>query len=55
LGEGVFSWFQSARQQMSMGDCFMNIRTARKVEEELNYLPDNPVKRGLAKEPGDWP
>jgi len=33
----------------------MNIWTAKKVEEELNYLPNNPVKPGLVKEPGDWP
>ena len=32
----------------------MNIWTAKKVEEELNYLPNNPVKPGLVKEPGDW-
>jgi hypothetical protein len=29
--------------------------TARKAEEKLNYLHNNPVKRGLVKEPGDWP
>ena len=29
--------------------------TARKLEEKLNYLPNNPVKRGLVKEPGDGP
>jgi hypothetical protein len=33
----------------------MNIWTARKLEEKLNCLPNNPVKRGLVKEPGDWP
>jgi hypothetical protein len=35
----------------------MNIRTTTKVEEELNYLPNNLVKRGLVKEPGarPWP
>jgi putative transposase len=25
------------------------------VEEKLNYMHNNPVKRGLVKEPGDWP
>jgi len=33
----------------------MNTWTAKRVEEVLNYLPNNPVKRGLVKEPGDWP
>jgi len=33
----------------------MNIWTAKKVEEKLNYMHNNPVKRGLVKEPGDWP
>jgi putative transposase len=32
----------------------MNIWTAKKVEEKLNYMHNNPVKRGLVKEPGDW-
>ena len=27
----------------------MNIWTARKLEEKLNYLPNHPVKRGLVK------
>jgi len=29
--------------------------TARQAEEKLNYLHNNPMKRGLVKEPGDWP
>jgi len=29
--------------------------TARKAEEKLNDLYNNLVKRGLVKEPGDWP
>jgi len=33
----------------------MNIWTAKKVEEKLSYMHNNPVKRGLVKEPGDWP
>ena len=33
----------------------MNIWTAKKVQEKLNYMHNNPVKRGLVKEPGDWP
>jgi len=32
----------------------MNIWTAKKVQEKLNYMYNNPVKRGLVKEPGDW-
>ena len=35
--------------------CDLNIWTARKLEEKLNYLQNHPVKRGLVKEPGDWP
>jgi putative transposase len=35
--------------------CDMNIWTAKKVEEKLNYMHNNPVKQGLVKEPGDWP
>ena len=32
----------------------MNIWTPRKVREKLNYMHNNPVKRGLVKAPGDW-
>jgi REP element-mobilizing transposase RayT len=32
----------------------MNIWTAKKREEKLNYMHNNPVKRGLVKQPGDW-
>jgi putative transposase len=32
----------------------MNIWTAKKRDEKLNYMHNNPVKRGLVKEPGDW-
>ena len=32
----------------------MNIWTAKKVGEKLNYMHNNPVKRGLVREPGDW-
>jgi putative transposase len=32
----------------------MNIWTAKKVEEKLSYMHNNPVKRGLVKAPGDW-
>jgi hypothetical protein len=33
----------------------MNIWTLKKRDEKLNYMHDNPVKRGLVKQPGDWP
>jgi putative transposase len=33
----------------------MNIWGPKKREEKLNYMHDNPVKRGLVKQPGDWP
>jgi putative transposase len=33
----------------------MNIWTPKKRDEKLNYMHNNPVKRGLVKEPGDWP
>jgi REP element-mobilizing transposase RayT len=33
----------------------MNIWTPKKQDEELNYMHNNPVKRGLVKQPGDWP
>jgi len=33
----------------------MNIWTAKKREEKLNYMHNNPVKRGLVRQPGDWP
>jgi len=33
----------------------MNIWTPKKRDEKLNYMHNNPVKRGLAKQPGDWP
>ena len=33
----------------------MNIWTEKKKLEKLNYMHQNPVKRGLVKEPGDWP
>jgi putative transposase len=33
----------------------MNIWTAKKRQEKLNYMHNNPVKRGLVKQPGDWP
>jgi hypothetical protein len=26
-----------------------------KLREKLNYMHNNPVKRGLIKSPGDWP
>jgi hypothetical protein len=32
-----------------------NVYTENKCREKLNYLHNNPVKRGRAKEPGDWP
>ena len=27
----------------------------KKRREKLNYMHNNPVKRGLVKQPGDWP
>jgi hypothetical protein len=33
----------------------LNIWTAKKRDEKLHYMHNNPVKRGLVKEPGDWP
>lgn len=33
----------------------MNVWSEKKKLEKLNYMPNNPVKRVLAKEPGDWP
>ncbi|MGO8733336.1 MAG: hypothetical protein ACLQVM_11145 [Terriglobia bacterium] len=33
----------------------MNIWTAKKREEKLNYMHNNPVKRGFVRQPGDWP
>jgi len=33
----------------------MNIWTAKKREEKLNYMHNNPVKRGWVRQPGDWP
>jgi REP-associated tyrosine transposase len=32
----------------------MNIWSDRKRLEKLNYMHNNPVKRGLAKQPGEW-
>jgi putative transposase len=33
----------------------MNVWTRKKRDEKLNYMHNNPVKRGLVREPGDWP
>ena len=32
-----------------------DVDTEKKREEKLNYLHNNPVKRGLVRHPGDWP
>lgn len=32
-----------------------NVYSRKKVEEKLNYMHNNPVTRGLVKQPGDWP
>jgi hypothetical protein len=32
----------------------MSICRPKKRDEKLNYMHDNPVKRGLFKHPGDW-
>ncbi len=33
----------------------MNIWTEKKKLEKLNYMHNNPVKRGLVTVPGEWP
>ena len=33
----------------------MNIWTEKKRQEKLTYMHNNPVKRGLVSQPGDWP
>jgi len=33
----------------------MNIWSPKKRDEKLNYMHNNPVQRGLARHPGDWP
>ncbi len=33
----------------------LNIWSPKKHLEKLNYMHNNPVKRGLVMEPGDWP
>jgi hypothetical protein len=32
-----------------------NVYTEEKRREKLNYMRNNPVKRGLVTSPGDWP
>ena len=32
-----------------------NVFTEKKRQEKLNYMHDNPVKRGLVSSAGDWP
>jgi putative transposase len=32
-----------------------NVRTAAKTAEKLKYMHRNPVRRGLAEKPEDWP
>jgi hypothetical protein len=34
---------------------FLNIWSEKKRLEKLNYMHNNPVKRGLVAQPGDWP
>jgi len=33
----------------------MNIRREKKRQETLNYMHNNPVKRGLVSQPSEWP
>jgi putative transposase len=33
----------------------MNIWSEKKIHARLNYMHNNPVKRGLVAPPGDWP
>ena len=32
-----------------------NVYSEKKRLEKLDYMHNNPVKRGLVKEPGEWP
>ena len=32
-----------------------NLRTTRDVHEKIQYIHENPVRRGLVKSPEDWP
>jgi len=45
--------FTSKRESTRFYD--LNIWSEKKRLEKLTYMHNNPVKRGLAKEPGDWP
>jgi hypothetical protein len=33
----------------------MNVWSEKKIHEKLNYMRNNPAKRGLVPQPGDWP
>jgi hypothetical protein len=33
----------------------MNIWGPEERDEKLSYMHNDPVKRGLVKQPGDWP
>jgi len=33
----------------------VNIWSEKKIQEKLNYMHNNPVRRGLVAQPGDWP
>jgi putative transposase len=33
----------------------MNIWSEKKIHERLNYMHNNPARRGLVAQPGDWP
>ena len=33
----------------------MNIWSEKKRVEKIDYMHNNPVKRGLVAQPGDWP
>jgi putative transposase len=33
----------------------MNLWSEKKVLKKLNYVHNNPVRRGLVTHPGDWP
>jgi REP-associated tyrosine transposase len=37
------------------GGCDMNLWSEKKRLEKLAYMHNNPVKRGLVRQPGDWP
>jgi hypothetical protein len=33
----------------------MNVWSEKKIHEKLDYMHNNPLKRGWVAQPGDWP